>query len=487
MIPLLLAALGCQPAPTTPLVDLTPQVAVAPSALDFGEVAVGGDAELVYYVTNAGGAALEVALTLDGDGQSAFALLEGAATVPPDGEAELHVRFTPDTYLPYAANVVLQTNDELQPELTLPLAGVGVAAPLPDLALDARTIDWGDVDAPATQVLTLRNAGTAPLVLGDASLTGSGAFALVTDPSRTTVAPGNSLPIVLRYDPTPAGDAAQLHLPSNDPDEPDAAVVLLGNGGGDFAYPVAIIDCPGTTQPPGYVAMDGYDAYDPAGHTPLTWAWTLAGVPTDPAGQPLSAGQLTSASGPTTTLFTDAVGTYLVDLVVTNALGTRSAPARCRVEAYPSDLVMVELTWDGPRADLDLHLAQADAPLFAEPETACWCSRAPDWGVPGDRDDDPRLNLDDRDGHGPENISIPTPADGGYDLRVHYFDDHGDGDVTATVRVWLQGQLSPAFQDSRLMRRNEVWEIGRVNWPEATVGVRSVANAPAPRRDCFTP
>ena len=50
-------------------------------------------------------------------------------------------------------------------------------------------------------------------------------------------------------------------------------------------------------------------------------------------------------------------------------------------------------------------------------------------------------NLDDRSGWGPENINIEDPADGDYEIRVHYFEDYGSDATTATVKVWLDGAL----------------------------------------------
>jgi hypothetical protein len=113
-----------------------------------------------------------------------------------------------------------------------------------------------------------------------------------------------------------------------------------------------------------------------------------------------------------------------------------------------------------------------------------WCNRTASWGAPGTADD-PRLDLDDRSGLGPENISIPSPADGTYDVRVHYFDDHGDDVVTATVRVYLAGELEPALEASRNLRRNQVWDVAHIRWPEATAAPLPGDPTSTPRRTCF--
>jgi hypothetical protein len=479
-----LLLLGCQENEPPALRTLYPEIAVTPGEVEFGDRVVPLPASTTFFVSNAGRVPLELSMAVEGD--AAFVLPVTSGTIEGGEELEVEVQFNPTTFLDYAAELVLLSNDEETPELRVPATGRGVAGPLPDIDVDPGTIDF--LTGPGQQILLIHNVGTAPLSIGRARLEGSGSFSLLTDPTDTVVSPGDSLPVVLNYNPpNPDGDNGRLILPSDDPDEAEVAVILLGNGGGDFEYPIAVIDCPGVTDPPRLVPLDGYGSSDPAGLLPLTYAWTLAAVPTNPSGAVISAATLSSLSGPATQLFADAVGTYEVDLVVTNAAGTRSAPARCFIDAIPDEQIVVELTWDTPNADLDVHLAQEGAALFQRPSDACWCNLAPDWGVAGLADDDARVDLDDRAGYGPENVNVYAPQDGQYRVRVHYFEDQGDTTVTATVRVYLLGELTPAFQASRLMDRNEVWDVALINWPEATVGALSADLIDAPRRTCFTP
>lgn len=455
------------------VVKLRPEITLSTDAITFGDVGVPLTVEQTFRISNGGRADLDVSLKLEGEGAEAYTLPVRQAELGPDDAIDLVVRFAPPTFLPYDATIRITSNDVETPEILLPVTGVGVSAPLPDIDLSSGTLEFVDVTTSAQLMVDLRNAGTAPLDVGAVRLEGSGAFQLLADPSNVTVAPGNAWPMFIVYTPTqPDGDSGRVVIPSNDPDEPEVTLVLLGNGGADYEYPVAVIDCPGPVDPPRFVNLDGSDSYDPLGLTPLSYTWTLVERPTDPFGEPISDGYLSSFAGPTTTLFADAVGTYVVDLAVTNAIGTRSAPTRCVVEAIPDELIVVELTWDTERADLDLHLAESGTELFDRGD-ATWCNPRPDWGTPNDASDDPRLDLDDRAGFGPENISIDLPAAGDYDVRVHYWDDHRDSVVTATVRVYLNGSTTPAFQASRLMSHTDVWDAARVQWPAATVAALS--------------
>lgn len=477
-LPILLLAVACT-AEQPPITRLLPEISVVPGEVAFGERTSPLTHAQTLFVSNGGRATLELDVQLD-DPEGVFGLDVTSATIEKGDTLALPVTFTPPTFLDYAAELVLASNDEDDPVVRVAVTGTGVAGPVPDIDLSTRAIDFGPVDGEATQVLTITNQGTAPLQLGEIGQAGSGAFELLTRPSGQIVAPGNDLPVVVRYAPADdAGDSGTLTFPSDDPDEPSLDVVLLGNGGADFPYPEARIDCPGTVDPPRFVDLDGLGSIDPGGNLPLTYAWTLAELPEDVDGNPISAAYLTSPTGEETRLWADAVGTYVVELVVTNALGVRSAPARCTVEAIPAEDLLVELTWNTARADLDLHLARRGAALFHVPDDVSFCNRRPSWGS---TDQSPRLDLDDRAGFGPENVSLQSPADGDYEVRVHYFDDAGDDTVTATVRVYVLQTL--ALQLSKNLDRDEVWDVASVRWPAATVAARSGDPAPASRRQC---
>lgn len=459
------------------ITQLHPRIAVAPEALDFGPVASPVEVVEPLFLTNTGRAPLDFTVAIEGGG-GAFTASTDVERLATDASLALQVRFRPPSFLAYDAELVITSNDVERPEVRVPLTGVGISAPLPDIDVDPRTVDFGEVGigSTGTQFLLVRNTGDAPLTLGPVLQLGSGAFSLVTDPSGSVVGPFTDLPVILAYNPfSDQGDSGTIAFRSDDPDEPSVEVVLLGNGGGDYAYPVAEIACPGTSEPPIWVEFDGSASHDPEGHLPLTYAWTLLSRPIG------SQESLTNAVSPTTRLFTDVAGPYEVQLQVTNAVGTVSAPARCLVDAIPADDLHVELSWDGPAADLDLHLAREGADLFAGRDDCNFCNTNPNWGVAG-TDDDPRLDLDDQGGFGPENINLRTPAETDYEVRVHYFERHGDDVITARVRVWTYGAL--AWEGTRTMTRDQVWEVGRVNWPDGTFGAYSTVNTTASTRTC---
>jgi hypothetical protein len=475
-----LALVACG-GPETNFRNLAPEISVTPEALDLGEVIVtqSGTAEL--YVSNAGQADLDVGLALQGSDTFSLDLLE--ATLEPDTSQTFVVTFTPDNFLPYEATVVVTSNDADSPTIEVPLTGEGVDAPKPDIDVTPLTIDFGDAAVGAVGVVEffdIENVGQADLTLGTITQQGSPAFVLVNDdPSGDVVAPGSSATMILQYQPVQdAGDNGTFTIPSDDPDEPEVVVTLIGNGGGDFEYPVADIDCPLQVflTGPEYVNLDGSASSDPAG-LELTYTWELVRAP---VGSSSELFLLDSTLSDVDVLF-DLAGTYEVQLTVTNSNDTPSVPTKCVVQAIPEDEIRVELIWDGSSSDLDLHLGnRADAELY-DADEANWCNPSPDWGSNG-ADDDPRLDIDDRGGFGPENINVLSPADGVYPVKVHYYEDNNDDLVTATVSVWSKDQN--LWTGSKVLARDEVWDVGQLNWPQATFADFDTPVYDAPARGC---
>ena len=462
---------------------LTPELAAAPASVEFGDVAIPLSSTLPVFLENAGRADLEVTAAFGGPTDN-FVLSGDTFTLAPGEEQVLDITFTPATFKDYTVQLRLDSNDADKPVHWIPVRGAGADLPLPDIAISpSQTIESMGVDNLEEDMLIFEivNEGGSTLSIEGVRLEGGPEFSLFTDPTGEQISPDDPKAVLVQYVPTDQeGDVADLFIASNDPDEPEVMVRLVGNGGGDFGRPEAVIDCPEEVliTGPENVTFDGSGSTDPNNFYPLVHQWRVIGRPAaSDADIPLD-----PDNTPQIDLYVDVGGTWELELVVYNIIGTASEPVTCQFGAIPEDALHVELSWDTPTADVDLHLARGGFEFFDEDNDCSWCNENPDWGAGGPTDD-PRLDIDDLGGFGPENINIEDPEDGTYDVRVHFFKENYDEVLTATIRVWLYG--TEVWVGQRVMLHNEVWDVGTIDMPSALFIPQTVPNYTAPRRDCF--
>ena len=502
MLLALLAA--CTPTESN-ITQLYPSLVVSPGEVNFGEVVVDYQASAVVEIINGGRVELvlkEITFNNDFNGAYTLMALEELAeqdtgtqaseipldlpiTLDGDERLQLSVSFLPGTYQDYDTALSFVHNDPDQADFELSVTGTGSDGPTPDIELDTQTLDFDVVTPgqPVIQWITINNIGDGPLTILDSTQTGSGAFTFAQKPNdNTVISAGGSTTAIVSYLPESTdGDNGSWTLRSDDPDEPELTVQLLGNGGGDYQYPVALIDCPSDIAPPETRTLDGSASYEPNGLEIVEYIWSLGRVPSG------ASAEMTDTVGDSAQVYFDIAGSYEVTLQVVNELGVKSAPAECDIDAIPEDAIHVELLWNTSSADMDLHmLRDEETELFDSPDDACFCNRSPNWGALTSSDDDPRLDIDDRGGFGPENINVLAPADGRYPVVVHYFDANGDGESTATLRYYINGVLE--LEQSQVLSNNQEWTAGIVSWPEGLVAEQS--DAPRTRdtkdpRSCF--
>jgi hypothetical protein len=207
-----------------------------------------------------------------------------------------------------------------------------------------------------------------------------------------------------------------------------------------------------------------------------------------------------SSSYPNPSLEANVAGRYVFHLAVTDDQGNRSCNDPAYLVAVRSeDAIHVELTWttagdldpqdQGPGAgsDLDLHFARAGAdsghdwdgdgvndPWFDPLGDVFWMYALQNWGQPASGLDDPHLDLDDVDGWGPENLSLEAPAEPGFHVGVHYWDDLGFGPSEATVRVYVYGVLIYQSQPVTLVK-GDLWWACDLKWPSGLVARKATA------------
>jgi hypothetical protein len=220
-----------------------------------------------------------------------------------------------------------------------------------------------------------------------------------------------------------------------------------------------------STPPLAIVTLDGTASYDPS-DLPIVPTWRLSRAPKG------SAVEFEQTDSFEPSFFVDLAGIYEVELTVVNSEGRPSRVAdTVRVLAVPAQSVFVQLTWDAT-VDLDLHLLPDRGHVFG-PGSCSWCNPAPDWGVRGDRSDDPSLDADTIEGYGPETISIPKPAPGTFTAAVHYYGQGGEPrcgatgcpPTLATVELYVDGVLASRVERP-LHHAGQVWEVFSLSWED---------------------
>ncbi len=185
---------------------------------------------------------------------------------------------------------------------------------------------------------------------------------------------------------------------------------------------------------------------DPKTSPVADYQWTLVTKPTGSAAElPEKPPRKPNVEGFTP----DLAGLYVAKLVAIDDFGNESEPCFAELIADPVESLWVELYWDTPKDDMDLHLVRNVDGEFGDMIDDCHHSNCNTrqgmllkWGAPRLAEDDPRLDLDDINRLGPENINLDTPAEDYYTVWVH---DWGGSVMReaneVTVNVYMDGDL----------------------------------------------
>jgi uncharacterized protein YfaP (DUF2135 family) len=168
-------------------------------------------------------------------------------------------------------------------------------------------------------------------------------------------------------------------------------------------------------------------------------------------------------------------GDYVVSLRVKNNDGVWSGETEQSKVAFtvvPKSRLHIELTWDDTTNDQDLHLTYASrSDTVCQTGNDCYfLDKQPRWfsdqtaGV----GPNPRLDIDDINGSGPENINIDAPRPGTYRIYVHDF--RGSLPTRETIRIYLNGTNVAEYRRT-LNRTNDVWTVADITWYENNTGI----------------
>ncbi len=247
---------------------------------------------------------------------------------------------------------------------------------------------------------------------------------------------------------------------------PEAIIYGVSNNDTALAAPQASMQ----GRPLETVGFDGSQSVAFGGASIVEYQWSLVSRPDDTVVELSQSGNTVHND-----LYLELSGSYEVELHVYDDEGTRSCePARMRVDSVSGDAIHLQLVWDTPNdpsrtnnsgADMDLHFLREGGEWNSSPDDCYWLNMNPNWGDPNNNDMNPRLDIDEIHGWGPENINLLIPENGTtYSVGAYYFSDHGYGESFSTVRIYIHGDLRLELKRRR-MTNWQFWHVADIDWP----------------------
>jgi hypothetical protein len=350
-----------------------------------------------------------------------------------------------------------------------------LAATRGTLIADPPSVDFGDVSLGDQGVahVTLRNTGNAVVDVSGVTPAAGAPFGYYQPPASVEGLGASDFTLV--FAPTAEGEQTQQFVVTWDGDPGTTTIDVKGNGkkvqqvcGVDLRIPTAVAGPDQTVAPLATVHLNGSSSHsNPPGGT-LRYQWRIVS-------RPPGSGAALTATIPNPSFEADAVGTFVVGLVVTDPNNCSSPESTLNITVMPRGAVHLQLTWTVKHADLDLHYREPGGAWFNMSNSGNDLfygdyEQRPDWG-PGGRadgvaDNNPTLDLDDLgEGNLMENTNQEVIFDGTFRVGVNYYcsisklDYSQLGPAAATLRVFVNHHTTPDFQLTRTLSQRDMWDV----------------------------
>jgi hypothetical protein len=464
-----------------------PDIAATPNQVDFGAVPIGSSHEESVTVCNAGSEDL-VLTSVQFGAETSREFLKFSSPVPitiPAGKAvPIYLLYFPRDNNKDSGTLIILSNDSDEPSTHISL--VSDIKPAPLLQITPQVVQFlgaqaGDRVSKQVEIMNVGLASTSIQELRIFSANSPYAVTAVDKPGTTasTTGPWGLAPdefILVTVTMTmgeQARDDEMIVVWTVDVETRESRVQLTTANMDLCAVPNAGQDQ--VVRPLDTVMLDGTLSYDPNGVvTEYLWEWRAIPdgatrvVLLDSQGNEIQ-GLWTPEARPH--FYAELAGAYELALAVNDSspecVGVNQDTVI--VNAVPDETIHIQLLWSDPGNDFDLHLIKPNGYHSrncgaAENDTDCCWSNCdtdmgreepcPDRGCPGptdspnwssqdSRDDDPTLDIDDREGRGPENINLSLPEVGDYNVTVENY--NGSETALIIVRVFLYGALRSTF------------------------------------------
>lgn len=492
----------------------TAKILLQPPVLDFGLVQAQTSSTKAINVLNTGAATLNISkifisghlgytLRVNGTDYPVSAetssngiTLDPPLALAPGTAQQVDVTYTAAGAEAAEGSVLFMTNDPSAPSGTEAKLFANLQGPC--VRVNPTRVDFGGkiVGQLSEIMLEVQSCGDVDLIISNIDVVEDTSGVFDIDKSRIattpiTLAPDASVMVPVTYFPSAVAilggdgqfvrDIGKLRIQSN-AFLPDFDVDLTGFGT-DGRCPTAVIQVLQGDEvlPQTNLQLDAINSTASQGAV-TAWEWSV--VP--PSGSVSTFVPSRFVRNPT--FEANIVGAYTFRLKVFDAMGTAScSDAEYTVNVTSDDAIRVELLWRTPGdpdetdstsgfgpsvgSDVDLHFLhpRANGNYFDLQWDCFWENSTPEWGFFGPTDN-PRLDRDDTDGGGPENLNMQLGEAGGvrYQVGVHYWDDWGFGPAFVTVRVYIYGVLRDQWADVRLTN-SDLWSTHYIDWPSTTV------------------
>ena len=213
-----------------------PVITVDPESIDFGSITIGDSSQQPVTVTNDGDA--ELSLGTISAPSDPFTRPAGdddcsGATLGAGEQCQFTLGFAPSASGSFNGNVTVPSNDS---DITVALSGSGQEPATPAIDVSPMAIDFGDtgVGSTASRLIDVRNNGSTSLQIGSVDMP-TGPFAITEqDCANRSLAVATSCSITVQFAPQTTGSVSQnFGIASNDPDDPEVTVSLVGSGVAD--------------------------------------------------------------------------------------------------------------------------------------------------------------------------------------------------------------------------------------------------------------
>lgn len=467
---------------------LTPSLIVEPGVATVTGVPVAQDTLLTFTVPNRAQVDLfDVVATLGEDSDPAFSLVDNTLdVVSPGQQGQLTVKVRPTVVGEIKALLIVDADERATPNhVEVPITVTAVDVGLPDIEVTPVEVVFGTIGRAdvGREVVTIKNVGLRDLIIDDISVP-EAPFAIVGCPSAGhAVAAGASIDCSVTFRPQDTDvHTASITIRSNDPDEAEVVVPIRAQAV-ECPIAVAVRVDEGDLEPFDTIRLDGRDSYTTAVGTSIApppdgYEWAVVQRPIG------STAALRQTNNSTTDMVLDLAGFYQVQLTVfavdddapDDGLVRSCEPAIVDIEVVPEDDLHIQLVWDHPRADMDLHMVRDGGALFNHDGDVYFSNRVPEFtaDTPSwseNPDENPRLDVDDNSGYGPENINVKHPAPGArFTVAAHYWNAQSTtAGATATLRVYVLGrqaiELTQVFESDQQM-----WRALEIVWPTDPLG-----------------